>query len=190
MPMNRIHQLLCSSRRWADLVEDKLLPWVLEGVPLGDRLLEIGPGYGATTRALAGRAASLTALELDAALAERLERRLRGRARVVRGDGAAMPFEGGTFSAVACFTMLHHVPSPALQDRLFAEARRVLRPGGVFAGSDSVASPGFRLLHVSDTMVLVDPNTLPARLSAAGFVDVAVETLPRRAFRFRARKPE
>src|SRR5208337_3525458 len=77
---------------------------------------------------------------------------------------------------------------PALQDRLLAEVARVLRPGGVFAGSDSVYSTFLRLLHVFDTMVLVDPQTFPKRLEAAGFVDAQVDTNPY-AFRFRARKP-
>jgi SAM-dependent methyltransferase len=190
MPMNRLHQWLCASDRWAAAVEHKFLPWALAGVDLGDAALEIGPGYGATTRVLAGRTGSLTALEIDPALAGRLTRRLGDRVRVVHGDGAAMPFADASFSAVACFTMLHHVPSPALQDRLFAEASRVLRPGGTFAGADSMTSLGFRLLHVFDTMVLVDPADLPRRLGAAGFVDIAVEAEPGRAFRFRARRPD
>ena len=40
--------------------------------------------------------------------------------------------------------MLHHVPSPALQDRVFSEARRVLRPGGVFVATDSLDSADLR----------------------------------------------
>ncbi|WP_437720347.1 class I SAM-dependent methyltransferase [Sorangium sp. So ce861] len=187
--MNRIHQWLCASERWAEAVERQFLPWALAGVELGDEALEIGPGYGATTRVLLTRTAALTALETDAALAGRLARQLDGRARVVHGDGTAMPFADGSFTGVSCFTMLHHVPSPALQDRLFVEALRVLAPGGIFAGADSMPSLGFRLLHVFDTMVLVDPATLPRRLSAAGFVDIGVEAAPRRAFKFRARKP-
>ncbi|WP_437338564.1 class I SAM-dependent methyltransferase [Sorangium sp. So ce394] len=189
MSMNRIHQWLCASERWADAVERQFLPWALAGVELGGEVLEIGPGYGATTRVLLKRTAALTALETDAALADRLARQLDRRARVVHGDGTAMPFADGSFTGVSCFTMLHHVPSPALQDRLFAEALRVLKPGGIFAGADSMPSLGFRLVHVFDTMVLVDPATLPQRLSAAGFVDIAVEAAPRRAFKFRARKP-
>jgi hypothetical protein len=76
--------------------------------------------------------------------------------------------------------MLHHVPSPALQDRLFAEARRVLRPGGVFRAMDSRPSLAFRLLHVGDTMVPVDPDALPGRLSSAGFASSKVHTGARR----------
>jgi hypothetical protein len=30
--------------------------------------------------------------------------------------------------------MLHHMPSPRRQDRLFAEIRRVLQPGGILVG--------------------------------------------------------
>jgi len=51
--------------------------------------------------------------------------------------------------------MLHHVASPALQDRLFAEVYRVLRPGGAFAGIDSMRSVLMRIFHIRDTMVLV-----------------------------------
>ena len=76
--------------------------------------------------------------------------------------------------------MLHHVPTPALQDRLFAEACRVLRPGGVFAGSDGQPSLRFRLIHLGDTLVPVSAETLPARLTAAGFTDVRVERVPGR----------
>jgi SAM-dependent methyltransferase len=71
--------------------------------------------------------------------------------------------------------MLHHVPTAELQDRLFAEAFRVLRPGGVFAGSDSVTSLRFRILHFRDTCNTVSPQTLPDRLHAAGFHGVDVE---------------
>ena len=98
-----------------------------------------------------------------------------------------MPFADGSFSGVVSFTMLHHVPSAALQDRLLSEARRVLRPGGVFAGFDGVGSFLFRLIHIGDTYNPVAPDTLGRRLQAAGFADVAVERAWGR-FRFRARQ--
>lgn len=185
--MNLVHQRLCSSQRWLRTVQD-LVPWALDGIELGDAVLEIGPGYGATTRVLRERVAGLTVVEVDPTLAGRLRRELDD-VEVIDGDGSAMPLPDGRFSAVVCFTMLHHVPTAAIQDRLFAEAHRVLRPGGVFAGSDSLLSPRFRLLHVFDTMTVVAPATLPDRLRAAGFIDAHVDVRPRRRLRFRASKP-
>jgi hypothetical protein len=70
------------------------------------------------------------------------------------------------------------------------EASRVLHPGGVFAGSDSLPSLRFRLLHVHDTMNTVDPGGLPARLGAAGFTGVSVDVHPEGGIlRFRATPP-
>jgi SAM-dependent methyltransferase len=189
MPMNLAHSCICRSRRWARRMHEQVLPWALDGVDLGPDVLEIGPGYGVTTRFLAARVARVTAVEIDPRLARRLHRVLGDRVTVVRGDGAALPLAGGTYSGVACFTTLHHVPTPARQDRLFAEACRLLRPGGVLVGIDSLPSLRFRLLHVADTMVPVDPGSLPGRLTAAGFADVRLAVVPGRSFKFSARKP-
>ncbi|EXG81705.1 class I SAM-dependent methyltransferase [Cryptosporangium arvum] len=186
MPMNWFHRRLCSSDTWFAKVEETLLPWALKGVDLGADVLEIGPGFGATTRVLARSVPRLTAVEVDPASAARLRTAVPG-VRVVTADATALDFPDDSFDAVVCFTMLHHVPSPAAQDRLFASAHRVLRPGGVFAGSDSRTSARFRFLHVFDTMVVVDPDVLPERLRTAGFSDPLVTTVPG-SFKFRARK--
>ncbi|WP_432968339.1 hypothetical protein [Dactylosporangium sp. CA-233914] len=55
----------------------------------------------------------------------------------------------------------------------------------MFAGSDSLPTPRFRLLHIADVMVPLDPATVPARLERAGFTDVRVSTKDNRV-RFRA----
>ncbi len=165
-----------------------MLPWVLADVELGDNTLEIGPGYGAFLRLLVGKTPHLTAVEIDPAMAQRLQRLYGDRARVINGDGTGTGLPADEFSSVVSFTMLHHVPTPELQDRLFAEAFRVLRPGGVFAGSDSVGSWVFRVVHFRDTCNPVPPETLPDRLRAAGFGDVDVEVRASRQ-RWRARKP-
>jgi ubiquinone/menaquinone biosynthesis C-methylase UbiE len=187
--MNLLHNRICASAKWADYVRTGLFPAVLDGVDLGDDLLEVGPGLGVTTHALAERVARLTALEVEEEYVTRLRREFdRPDVEIVHGDAAAMPFPDAAFSGVACFTMLHHVPTPELQDRVFAEACRVLRPGGVFAGSDGRVNLRFRLIHLGDTLVPVDPATLPARLEAAGFTDVKVTPAARRVH-FTARRP-
>jgi SAM-dependent methyltransferase len=126
---------------------------------------------------------------MDSRLATSLQQRTTGKNVAVKcGDAAAMAFPERSFASVVCFTMLHHVPSAQLQDRLFAEVYRVLRPGGIFAGTDSRRSLLMQLFHLHDTMVLVDPMKLPARLESAGFADVDVELRTDR-FRFSAMRP-
>jgi SAM-dependent methyltransferase len=187
--MNRAHAVICSSGWWASTVKRNLLPWGLAGVELGENVLEIGPGFGATTRVLARRSGSLTVIELSDDYCKRLRQALDGDVEIVQADATDMPFADDRFSGIACFTMLHHVPSRELQDRLLKEVSRVLRPGGIFAGTDSIGTGrAFKLLHVRDTLVPVIPDELPARLEAGGFVEPIVET-DGRSFRFHARKP-
>jgi ubiquinone/menaquinone biosynthesis C-methylase UbiE len=187
--MNRLHGVICSSGWWARSVEQELLPWGLSGLQLGDDVLEIGPGFGATTAVLADRPGELTVLELEPRYCAQLRRDLPGSVSVVQGDATAMPFPDGRFSAVVCFTMLHHLPSPSAQDMLLAEVARVLGPGGLFAGTDNLGTGMlFRLLHVGDTLVRVPPDGLPGRLHTAG-LDRAEIRRAKRSFRFRALKP-
>jgi SAM-dependent methyltransferase len=186
--VNILHAWLCSSRRWTETVERHIVPWVLDESDLGSSVLEIGPGYGAVTNVLRTRVPQLTCVEIDRRLAQRLRRqRLGENVRVVCEDATAMSFPDSVFDSAVSFTMLHHLPSAALQDRLLAEVARVLRPGGLFAGTDSLDSRMFRMLHVFDTLTPVKPDTFSERLSAAGFEDIQVDVNPY-AFRFRARK--
>lgn len=187
--MNLLHRWICGSALWRKVLRDKILPWVLSGVELGQHVLEVGPGSRLTTDLLCPRLERITAIEIDAALAHSLKRRVHGSSVAgVQGDATAMPFENNSFSGAVSFTMFHHVPSPALQDRLLREVYRVLKPGGIFVGTDSLSSPALQLIHIWDTLVPVDPATFGARLEAAGFTNVSID-VNKRAFRFSARRP-
>lgn len=136
--MNRAHHWYCKRETWKRHVREELVPPAIDGLELDGEVLEVGPGFGPATEVLTRRAGHVTAIELDPVLAAALRDRLGDRAEIVHGDGTAMPFADASFSAAACFTMLHHVPSPDLQDWLFAEVRRVLRPGAPFVVSRNV----------------------------------------------------
>ena len=181
--MNIVHRLYCRSGRWRARL-DTLLPWATDGVPLDGAVLELGSGPGRTTDWLAPRCGTLTAVELDASDAAALAGRL-PTVEGCRADATNLPFDDGSFDTVVCFTMLHHVPTAAAQNRLLAEAHRVLRPGGTFAGSDSRWGPLFAVAHLGDMMCLVDPTALPARLEAVGF-SIPHTDAQDDAFRFRA----
>jgi ubiquinone/menaquinone biosynthesis C-methylase UbiE len=176
-PVNENHRK-CGSDEWRAVVREAILPWALEDVDLGDDVLEVGPGYGATTEVLGERLPSLTAVEIDQELAAMLKERFAGSAAVtiVVGDATALDFPDSRFSGAACFTMLHHVATQELQDRLLSEVLRVLRPGGVLVAGDSLASPQLAAGHEGDTYNPIDPNQLLDRLVSVGFRGVEVKT--------------
>jgi ubiquinone/menaquinone biosynthesis C-methylase UbiE len=177
--MNEAHEH-CGSDEWRQMIRDVILPWAMGEVDLGDDVLEVGPGYGATTDVLSGATERLTSVEIDEQLAAMLTERFADvpSVEIVRGDATELTYPDGRFSGAACFTMLHHVPTVEMQDRLFAQVARVLQPGAPLVASDSLASEELRAHHEGDTYNPVDPDGLPDRLRAAGFTDVDVRTNP------------
>jgi SAM-dependent methyltransferase len=187
--MNQSHINYLSSDEWARVLETDLLPWVETAGDLGDNLLEIGPGPGLTTDLLRRRVRSLTAVEIDPDLGEALRERLAGpNVEVIVADATEAGLPAEQFSAAACFSVLHHMPSADDQDRLFAEIQRVLRPGGIFVGQESLDLEMIRAGHADDIFNPVDPERLGDRLSAAGFGSTTTDVLGYH-FRFVASKP-
>jgi SAM-dependent methyltransferase len=175
--VNAAHLAFCGSEEWRTMLRDAVLPYALGDARLGDDVLEVGPGPGMTTDLLRDQVGTLTAVERDGVLAAALEERLAGsNVSVVHGDATELPFEDGRFSGAVSFTMLHHVPTSELQDRLFAEVARVVRPGGVFVASDSMPSDELASFHAEDTYNPIDPAGVAARLEAAGFTSVEVRS--------------
>jgi ubiquinone/menaquinone biosynthesis C-methylase UbiE len=175
--VNEQHRVFCAGEEWRHLVQDTILREALRGVELGDDVIEVGPGPGFTTDVLRTMTARLTAVEIDDALASTLAQRLAGgNVEVVLGDATALEFDSRRFSGAASFHMLHHVPSGALQDRVFAELARVLVPGGVLVAADSGFKESTVAFHEGDTYNPIEPEDLEPRLAAAGFVGVEVRT--------------
>lgn len=97
------------------------------------RVLEIAAGTGVVTRVLASTlpenvailATDLNQAMLDHAAAVGTKRAVEWR----QADAMQLPFPDGTFDAVVCQFGVMFFPE---KSKAFSEARRVLRPGGVF----------------------------------------------------------
>jgi len=173
--MNKNHAQLMPSAEWAAHIQDEVLPLATAGVDLGKDLLELGPGPGAATEWLRQHVARLVAIEHEEDAAALLAERYAGtNVEVVSGSAASVGFPDSSFDTVATFTMLHHVPTRALQDRILAEAFRVLRPGGAFIGSDSLGSDGLHQFHEGDTYNPVEPSSFLVRLQTVGFTAITL----------------
>jgi sarcosine/dimethylglycine N-methyltransferase len=127
-----------ASRRTTALLAD-----ALGALAPAARILDIGSGYGGSSRTLAKRfGCRVTALNLS----ERENARNREATAqaglshlidVVDGSFEAMPFEPATFDAVWSIDALLHSDQ---RDHVLAEAFRVLRPGGQLIFTDPMES--------------------------------------------------
>jgi ubiquinone/menaquinone biosynthesis C-methylase UbiE len=105
------------------------------GVTADSRVLDVGSGIGGPSRVAATRGCAVTGVDLSPdfvdvarAITERVG--LTDRASFEVGSATAMPFDDATFDRA----MLNHVGmNIEAKDRVFAEVRRVLVPGGRFA---------------------------------------------------------
>jgi len=173
--MNENHESLCPSPEWAEHIQSEILPSLAGIADLGDDMLEIGPGPGAATEWLRHRVRHLTAVESDVEAAGKLAARYAdGNVEVVAGDATNLTYPDESFDSVGCFTMLHHVPTFALQNRLLSEAFRVLRPGGALIASDSLGSNGLHHFHEGDTYNPVEPASALTRLQTIGFDKITI----------------
>jgi ubiquinone/menaquinone biosynthesis C-methylase UbiE len=186
--MNENHSRVCPSPEWAEYLCREVLPAAVGDAELGSDLIEVGPGPGASTEWLRHRVERVVAVEVEPEAADRLAARFPGgNVRVVTADATALPIDDESFDAAASFTMLHHLATAALQNRLLAELLRVLRPGGVLVGSDSLASDALHQFHEGDTYNPVDPAGLLVRLQTLGYERITLTV--DYALTFRAYRP-
>jgi sarcosine/dimethylglycine N-methyltransferase len=111
------------------------------GVGAGDRVLDIGCGFGGTLRTLARMGCTAAGIDVSGncirhARAAAEEAGLGGNIEIDAGDFHDIDSEPDSWDAVICQEAIIH--SPECQ-KVFAEVFRVLRPGGVFAFSDALA---------------------------------------------------
>lgn len=87
-------------------------------------VLDVGGGNGRLARLLPGLSMCCLLIDLSPAMLSLAPR------PAVRADGARLPVAGASVDAVAALFTLYHYDDPLVPIR---EARRVLRPGGLFA---------------------------------------------------------
>jgi SAM-dependent methyltransferase len=105
------------------------IPLFVAAIGRGRRVLDLGCRTGALTRHfLEGN--SVVGLDVDAAALEKAK--AVGIEPVQADVQEPLPFEDRSFDVVVAGELLEHLQFP---DALVAEAKRVLRPGGVFVGS-------------------------------------------------------
>ena len=138
------------------------------GVTPGMRVLEIGPGPGVYTVALARRVGShdghggVTCLEIQPEMIAMLRKRLHDagvqNVEIIQGDGRQIPSPEGSFDLVFLTGVLGETPDLGA---LFEECARVLEVGGTLAVTEQVSDPDFRL-----------PSTVRALATEAGLGEV------------------
>ena len=171
-----------AARDWAQLAEPENLPLyerMLEAGDVGEgtALLDVGCGSGLLCQLAAGRGAVVSGVDICPELLEiARERTPSGDLR--EGDLAALPFATGSFDVVTGANAFQFAPDPA---EGFAEAARVLRPGGrlvaaVFAEPERNEGTALHLAmkQLVEQVEGKEDGYAPYALSVAGGLEQAV----------------
>ncbi|WP_407154922.1 class I SAM-dependent methyltransferase [Bradyrhizobium sp. STM 3557] len=164
-------------------------------------VLETAAGTGAVTAALASALpadARITATDLNEPMLAQARTHLANdpRLRWQQADALALPFEDASFDAVVCQFGAMFFPDKV---KAYAEARRMLRPGGrfVFDVWDRIEENEFTYV-VHQALQQIFPENPPqfmartphgyhdaarirSDLSESGFIDILIETITHRS---------
>ena len=129
MPRDHARQTLADSYAERAVGRPERGPW---------RVLDLGCGVGSSVDVFRARDPDVHWVGIDVPGSPEASFRTRSDAPFETFDGVSLPFEDGAFDLVYCKQVLEHVRHP---EPLLAEVRRVLAPGGWFAGSTSQLEP-------------------------------------------------
>ncbi len=128
---------------------DRMVDEVASAVPHDAAvILDVGCGLGAGTRRLGDRFPDALVAGVNLSLWQLTQARRRGVQSAVVADAAKLAIGTGTADAVLAIESAEHFDT---REDFFAEAHRVLRPGGVLALSDMLFHGGDA---ISDWMLL------------------------------------
>ena len=130
------------ARRSSAICATHLLPHLQSGL----RLLDLGCGPGTISVGLADAVApgELHGIDMEASQIEMARAAASAggheNAHFRVGDATALPYEDASFDVVHCHALLTHVPDT---QAVLAEAKRVLKPGGLMSARELLGSAGF-----------------------------------------------
>lgn len=147
-------------------------------------VLDIGSGLGGPARTVAEvYGCRVTGIDLTPAFCEAAGAMsdwvgLSERVAFRQGDATDLPYEDDSFDAAMTVHVAMNIPA---KDAMYAEARRVLRPGGIFAVYDVLQGEGGEVLYPvpwarePSISHLATPDGMRALLAGAGFTILDID---------------